>query len=233
MSSREPLYITIMHILKERIIDGIYEVGTLIPTENELELEFNVSKITIRKAIELLEYDGYVKKRSGKGTTVLSNAIFNKLSKGTSFNQIIKSTGKQLHKEKTEITVMNLEPSDELYQYFKQKCTRITRMYYIDGMPYIYYTHYLPGDLTIPQIIDDDKFSVYMTLFRNGYYINSFRDEFFVDYPPLKILYSLNLETGPVLGRKRVTYGKDDSVIEIAYAQYNTRISNYVMEFSV
>lgn len=233
MLNKEPLYITIMQILKERIIDGTYEMNSLMPTEVELEEEFQVSKITIRKAIELLENEGYVQKKSGKGTTILSNSIFNKLSKGSTFTQVMKKSGRQFIKEKTNVTKINLDPQDELYQYFKNKCTKITRMYYLDGEPYVYYTHYLPSNLDIPEIEEDENFSIYMTLFKNDYFLKSMRDEFYVDYPSLKILKELKLENGPVLGRKRTTRNEKDQVIEISYAQYNTRLSNYMIDFDV
>lgn len=233
MNYKEPLYISVMNIIKDRIIDGTYEIGELIPTESEFEEEFKVSKITIRKAIELLEYDGYVQKKSGKGTTVLSNAIFNKLSKGSTFTQLLKSSGKQLHKEKTEITKLELSPTDELYPYFKKTCTRITRMYYLNGEPYIYFTHYLPGDLIIGEVKDDDKFSVYAMLYNNKYTVKGFRDEFYIDYPSLKVMEALQLKNGPVLGRKRTSYSLNDQVIEVSYAQYNTNLSNYIIDFDV
>lgn len=233
MNSKEPLYMTIMQILKERIINGVYEIGSLIPTEGELEEEFKVSKITIRKAIELLEYEGYVNKKSGKGTTVLSNAIFNKLSKGTTFTQLLQNSGKKLQKEKSVITHITLDPTDELHRHFKKHCIKITRMYYLDGEPYIYYLHYLPGDLEIPQIDDDNKFSIYMTLFKNHYYIKGLRDEFYVDYPSLEVQEALQVDNGPLLGRKRTTFGEKKQVIEISYALYNTRKSNYMIDFEI
>ncbi len=233
MSTKEPLYITIMQILKERIIDGTYEINSLMPTEVELEKEFQVSKITIRNAIEMLENEGYVQKKSGKGTTILSNSIFNKLSKGSTFTQVMKRSGRQFIKEKTKISKIALEPQDELYQYYKKACTKITRMYYLDGHPYIYCTHYLPENLQIPQIEEDENFSIYMMLFKSGYLLKNIHDEFFVDYPSLKILEELNLESGPVLGRKRTTYNEHGQVIEVSYAQYNTRLANYKIEFDL
>lgn len=233
MNNREPLYMTIMQILKERIINGDYPLYSLVPTENDLEEEFQVSKVTIRKAVEMLEREGYVQKRSGKGTTVLSNAIFNKLSKGSTFSQLLITSGRQLRKEKTHISVMNLEPTDELYTHFKKSCTKINRVYYLDGEPFMYYTYYLPSHLDIPPIEDDDKFSIYMTLFKNGYLVKRLRDEFYIDYPSLKILEALHLENGPLLGRKRTTYDENDRVIEISIAQYNTRLSNYIIDFDV
>ena len=114
MKKKEPLYLSILEVIKERIINGAYPLGSLLPTETDYELEFEVSKITVRKAIELLESEGYVVKQSGKGTTVISNSIFNKLSKGDSFSNILHKEGLKLRKEHTEIEVIKLEPQEEL-----------------------------------------------------------------------------------------------------------------------
>jgi len=51
MKPKGLLYIEIAETLKKDILEGIYPVGTQIPTENELEVKFSVSKITVRKAI--------------------------------------------------------------------------------------------------------------------------------------------------------------------------------------
>ena len=74
--SKIPLYMTVLEILKERIITGEYGLHTFMPTENELEKEFDVSKITIRKAIGMLENEGFVSKKSGSGTKVISNGLY-------------------------------------------------------------------------------------------------------------------------------------------------------------
>lgn len=228
-----PLYISIMEVIKERIMNGQYAVHDLLPTENELEAEFAVSKITIRNAIELLESDGYIAKQSGKGTTVISNAVFNKLSKGETFTKVLQGKGLFLRKEKTTITKMNLDPQDELYPYFHQTCTKITRMYYLQGDPYIYYTYYLPGDLTLSPLKDEAHFSIYMELYKNKHYVKKFQDEFYIDYPSLAILEELQVKQGPLLGRKRMTYDVDDQVIEVSYAQYNTLMHSYVINFTI
>jgi len=225
----------VLQVLKERIIDGTYALGSLIPTEKQLEAEFQVSKITIRRAIEILENEGYVKKKSGKGTTVINNALFNKMTKDASFASRAAKNGKKVHKENTRIAKVKLNPSDELYHYFGETCIRITRTYYLDGEPYIYFTHYLPGNLNIPEIPDgeDDQFSLYMTLFKNNCQIASVRDEFYIDYPRLQILESLHLKAGPVLGRKRTSYTVNKNIAEISYAQYNTRIANYTVDYEI
>ena len=231
MNKKTPLYYTIMKSIKDDIINGIYPLNTLLPTETEFEEIFHVSKITVRKAIELLEKDGYVTKQSGKGTTVISNSIFNKLSNSYSFSNLMNQKGYQLIKEGTKFEYVPLEPQHELYPFFGKKSLRVTRLYYMDGQPYIHLTHYLPGDLKIPQIIHDNDFSLYMFLYKNGHHVTKFTDNFFVEFPPLEILEALHLEQGPVLGRKRIAQDHDHHVIEVSYSRHNTRMHSYQIQY--
>ncbi len=81
MKRTRVLYLEVADKIKEDIFSGKYPVGSMLPTESELEELFQVSKITVRKAIELLASDEYVAKKSGRGTTVSSNRPYNRLSK--------------------------------------------------------------------------------------------------------------------------------------------------------
>lgn len=233
MVEKVPLYYSIMEIIKDSIINGIYPVGSLLPTESELEEQFKVSKITIRKAIELLENDGYVHKKSGKGTTVLSNSIFNKISNGQSFSSILNQQGYQMTKENTQCEYITLDPQNELFEHYGRKCLKITRCYYLDGEPYIHFTHYLPSDIHIPDQKKLKDFSLYMHLYQHNYPVSHFNDDFFVEFPSLDILEALHLESGPVLGRKRVSHDIHNKVVEISHARYNTRIHNYQIQYKV
>jgi Transcriptional regulators len=233
MSKKTPLYYSIMLTLKNDIIDGKYPINSLLPTETELENMFQVSKITIRKAIDLLENDGYVNKKSGKGTIVISNSIFNRFSNGHSFANVMKQQGYQLIKEGTQFEYVTLEPQHELFPYFGRKTLKITRFYYLDGQPYIHLTHYLAGDLELPQINNDEDFSLYMFLYKHNYLISHFNDDFFVEFPSKSILKSLNLENGPVLGRKRMSFDHNNKVVEVSFSRYNTRLHSYQIQYDV
>jgi GntR family transcriptional regulator len=72
LSKHSPLYITLANTLKEQILNNIYHVGDLLPTEDILQKEFTTSRTTVRSAVELLENEGYVKKFQGRGTEVCS-----------------------------------------------------------------------------------------------------------------------------------------------------------------
>ncbi len=58
--------------IKEKIVIGGWYEGMLIPSETQLCEMYNVSRITIRRALKELEYSGYVKRIQGKGTFVKS-----------------------------------------------------------------------------------------------------------------------------------------------------------------
>lgn len=68
--SATPLYQQVANDLREAIVNDVYHVGARIPTEPELSHLYDVSRITIRKAIELLVEEGMLQKRQGKGTFV-------------------------------------------------------------------------------------------------------------------------------------------------------------------
>lgn len=54
MDSSKPLYLQVKADIKNRILSKQYMPGDKLPTENELSDQYNVSKITIRKAIQNL-----------------------------------------------------------------------------------------------------------------------------------------------------------------------------------
>lgn len=68
--SATPLYQQVANDLHEAIVNDVYHVGARVPTETELSRLYDVSRITIRKAIEMLVEEGLLVKRQGKGTFV-------------------------------------------------------------------------------------------------------------------------------------------------------------------
>lgn len=67
-----PRYVQIQRALEDRIVSGGYPVGDLIPTEVELMQEFMTSRSTVREALRQLSNRGYVDRRKGVGTRVVS-----------------------------------------------------------------------------------------------------------------------------------------------------------------
>lgn len=70
-----PRYRQLAENLRKQILEGKYERDSLFPTESELIDIFNVSRATVRQAIDILEQDGLVRRKQGKGTFVASTVI--------------------------------------------------------------------------------------------------------------------------------------------------------------
>jgi len=69
-NSRVPLYLQVAKLMRHRIENGEWRYGAQIPTLDELEREYKVSRITLRGALDQLEAQGIVRRTRGLGTFV-------------------------------------------------------------------------------------------------------------------------------------------------------------------
>lgn len=92
-NSAKTLYLQIQENIEEGIRSGRYPVDSKLPSENDLCSMFNVSRITIRKALDLLENKGMIHSIHGKGTFVKANVIDSNLQKISSFGATLKQMG--------------------------------------------------------------------------------------------------------------------------------------------
>ncbi len=69
-TSRIPLYFQIAKFLREEIASGKYPPGERLPSENQLSESYNVSRVTIRQALKLLEENYSIYRVHGVGTFV-------------------------------------------------------------------------------------------------------------------------------------------------------------------
>lgn len=69
-----PLYHRLHLLMRERIMNGVYLPGQVLPTEADLMRLFGVSRITVQRAINNLADEGLVVRARGRGTTVTADA---------------------------------------------------------------------------------------------------------------------------------------------------------------
>lgn len=65
-----PQYRKLYELLRKHILSGVYEEGSLLPSENELCASYNITRPTVRHALETLVKDGLILKKQGKGSIV-------------------------------------------------------------------------------------------------------------------------------------------------------------------
>lgn len=71
LSPIEHRYLQVARTLRKEIVDGVYPVGSHLPTEHELCERFAVSRYTIREALRRLRDDNLVASRPRSGTLVV------------------------------------------------------------------------------------------------------------------------------------------------------------------
>lgn len=69
-SISKPMYEKIYEAIRERIVSGQYKTGERVPSEKELCDEFSVSRITSKRALEMLTNEGYIIRQPGRGSFV-------------------------------------------------------------------------------------------------------------------------------------------------------------------
>jgi len=70
MKVQEPKYKIVVNWIRERMNDGTFRLGEKLPSENELSAQFQVSRQTVRHAIDVLEQQKLVSRVQGSGTFV-------------------------------------------------------------------------------------------------------------------------------------------------------------------
>lgn len=64
------LYLNVKDELIKKIFSGDFLCGEIMPTENELCKQYNVSRVTVRKALDELKKEGLISSVQGQGTVV-------------------------------------------------------------------------------------------------------------------------------------------------------------------
>ena len=74
---KQPKYMEVYTEVKKKIANGTYQIGEKLPTGDELAHEYQTSKLTVKKGIDMLVSEGVLRTRSGFGTEVLRRPIDN------------------------------------------------------------------------------------------------------------------------------------------------------------
>jgi GntR family transcriptional regulator len=158
MHKRIPAYMKVYAKLKEKILDDTYPIGALMPTEPDLCAMFKVSRTTVRKAMELLEREGFVKIQQGRGTEILDYKATQRLNYVTSFTETLKAKGYKVQSKSThiEMVVPPKNVLDDLNLPDGTEVVRIQRLKLANEKPLALLTNYIVADL-VPGILSDTE----------------------------------------------------------------------------
>lgn len=141
-----PLY----HQLREQIVAGVENgdvpVGATLPPEEDLVDLLGVSRHTVRRAMQELEYDGYILRVAGRGTTVLRTKVSRRLTRLTSFSEDMQQRGQRVS---SRILAFETVPApghvaEKLCVSSGTLVTYIYRLRSADGIPIALTISYIP-----------------------------------------------------------------------------------------
>ncbi|MBO1217450.1 GntR family transcriptional regulator [Staphylococcus nepalensis] len=143
---KAPLYFQVYEDIKQKIQNGQYKEGEQLPSERNLYLQYDVSRITVREALKILEKEGYIRREHGRGSYVLGSQYNQMLNSLYNFKDEIEKNGDQprtimLSIKKIDST-QYLQKKMQIQPY--QKVYELRRLRLANEKPLIYETSYLP-----------------------------------------------------------------------------------------
>jgi GntR family transcriptional regulator len=91
--SKSPLYQQLYQLLRNKISSGQWRPGDLLPSEAELRRKYQVSRATVRQALDELVSDGLIERQQGKGTFVAPPTVEQGLVRIVSFTEDMRQRG--------------------------------------------------------------------------------------------------------------------------------------------
>lgn len=227
-------YEHIANVLRKRIISGKYPENSLIPNQVELVEEFKVSRMTVKKAINILMMEGLIYSQRGVGTMVLQNRLpersmslandYSGLTKGLKGQKIISQA----------ILFQVCFPSSLVQEKLKigehQPVYEIIRVRNVNGEPYVLEHTFMPTDLVpnlTKKIVEE---SIYSYLDSLGIeFAGAHRDIHADKSSELDYQYLACKKEDPVLEVEQVVYLKNSRPIEYSKSRNRYDVKGYTV----
>jgi GntR family transcriptional regulator len=232
-NSRMPLYFQLKEQIKQKIKDGHYKEGDLIPSEREFSDRYELSSTTIRRALNDLVQENFLERKAGKGTFVRLRKVRRDLRKVLGFTQNMLQMGLT---PSTRLISKKIQPaSDFVIQSLglakDTMIARLERLRLADQEPMMFETRYIRMDL-FPGILNQDLSGSLWQVFERAYRYKPIRHS-----QRIKIT-KITADTATLLGVRKganaffitgVTYAEGDLPLECEESFY--RSDRYELAF--
>ena len=179
-ASPVPKYYAVKEIMLGRILDGTWVVGTIIPSEPELCREFEVSRITIRRAISELVHEGRLQTVQGKGTFVAAPKLEEHfVQRAFGIYEDMERRGLQLTTQvvRQEVIPASIEVANRLKIRPGESVHVLVRVRSVEDEKLLVSTTYIPAYLCPDLVHDDLSLGSLYQLLRTRYHLVIARGE--------------------------------------------------------
>lgn len=232
--SKLPIYHQLYEILRSGITQGQWQPGDMLPPESELIEQYQVSRVTVRQALDALVNDGLIYRQRGRGTFVAHPTVEQGLTRIISFTEDMRQRGFSPGTEvlNAELKVATAELAGKLDVSPGEELAYLERLRLADGEPMSIEQSYLVHR-RCPNILSGDyaQEPLREVLERDfGLRLVRAKQVIRAIIAPRRLAGLLELPTGaPLLSIERVSFSPDNSPIEFLrlyhrgdrYALYN------------
>lgn len=230
-----PLYEQIHNDIRKSILHGKFGNEGKLPSENELSSQFGVSRITIRKALELLTKEGLVIKVQGKGSFVGDQKKFHgSLDSTRSFSAFVSGQGKKSTSKILKREIRNDEAAAKrLNLSVDTDLVYIKRVLLVDDEPFILDSAWYDANKYAGIITRiNDHSSVYELLEKNYHErISHSTKELNVTTPSSEQMNELQISSNePLFSVNKTTFNQKDQPIEYSHLLVRGDKMTYTIE---
>lgn len=172
MGDNVPVYIRIHDAIKEKIEANHWKIGDRLPSERDLSIQFGVSRMTLRQAIQTLADEGILERKIGSGTYVARQKVQEQMKGTTSFTEIMLNQGRVPSSKVLAYLIVRPSKSekDKLKLSDDEMILRMERIRFADDVPICYEVASIPERLIRPFSKEEIAASLYATLEEKGSY---------------------------------------------------------------
>lgn len=226
-----PIYYQLAEEIKQLIRSGELAPGDLLPSEREYAEKYNISRMTVRQAINNLVTEGLVFRQKGRGTFIADKKFEQNLAGLTSFSEDMKKRG--LAPSSKLLRFQLIEPDratlENLALGANEKVYEIVRIRLANDLPAAVETSYIPRKIAGELQEDDWPDSFYQFIEEKIGLTIAYGDQTIeaVLASGFEISH-LNIEQGdPVLLMQRTTYLQDEPKTPLEYVKSAYRADKY------
>ncbi|NBN89007.1 MAG: GntR family transcriptional regulator [Actinobacteria bacterium] len=139
-------YQQIAEELRGRVLAGDFAAGRMLPSESELSAEFSASRVTVRRALEVLRDEGLVDARQGFGWFVAGDPLRQPLGRLATIEEQMAESGVVSERRILEFA-FERAPKFVTRVLNTPQVLRVKRLNMADGEPFAIVTVWCPADL--------------------------------------------------------------------------------------
>lgn len=219
-----PIYLQIHNELKRQIESGKYLIGDKIPAERELALEFAVSRMTLRQAVQTLAEEGILERRIGDGTYVANRKVQEKMSGITSFTDLMAAQGKKASSKVISYhnaTQPSVSEAEQLKLKDDDLVLRMERIRYGNNEPISLETATIPYKFVTNFSKEEISQSLYNAFESKGYVIGHAQQTVTAQLASEKVADYLQVKRGDaILHLRQISFFDDGTAFEYVRTQY-------------